>query len=174
MSNIQAVQSGTGWVSVACLLATGTLLGLSTILAKLAGMHDLGALPFLACAFMGAALILGARAAGQHPRPPSNRRTPAYFVVSALPSRWPQNTPLDALAPSRLAAAAILFLLVGAVSALVGVPVAILLIGEAASAGLLARGALMAIGVFLITRGGPAATPAKKASFAAARNVQRP
>ena len=33
---------------------------------------------------------------------------------------------------------------------------------------------LGAVGVFLITRGGPAAAPSKKASFAVARNAQRP
>jgi len=54
--------------------------------------------------------------------------------------------------------------LLGAVGALVGVPVAIFLIGEAAPSGLLAGGALIAVGVFLITRGGPAAAPSKKAS----------
>ena len=48
--------------------------------------------------------------------------------------------------------------------ALVGVPVAIFLIGEAAPSGLLAGGALIAVGVFLITRGGPAAAPSNEAS----------
>ena len=140
--------------------------------------------------------------------------------------RWSQNTPLDALAPGLLAAAAVLLLLVGtvpgslavplnsavpvllitaqtaafalqcflffilqdrggpvdvsllgAVGALVGVPVAIslmFLIGEAAPAELLAGSALIAVGVFLITRGGPAAAPSKKARFAVARKAQRP
>ena len=64
--------------------------------------------------------------------------------------------------------------LLGTVGALVGVPVAIFLIGEAAPAGLLAGGALISVSVFLITRGGPAAAPSKKASFAVARATQRP
>ena len=48
--------------------------------------------------------------------------------------------------------------------ALVGVPVAIFLIGEAAPSGLLAGGALIAVGVFLITSGGPAAARFNEAS----------
>ena len=56
-------ESGAEWVPVACLLATGALLGLSTNMAKLAGMHGLNALPFLAWSLVGGALILGARAA---------------------------------------------------------------------------------------------------------------
>ena len=48
MNNAKARQSGAGWIPVACLLAIGALLGLSTILAKLAWMHGLSALPFLA------------------------------------------------------------------------------------------------------------------------------
>ena len=319
MNNADVGSSGAEWFPVACLFATGALLGLSTNMAMLAGMHGLSALPFLAWSLVGGALILGARAAVEHTWPPLNRRTAEYFVVSALLSvagpqllffsalphvgasfvalaialpplftylavlmlgmekfaivraagvafalfdagllgimkldtpgaktrwilitlagpvilaagiiyrtlRWPQNTPLDALAPGMLAAAAVLLLLVGAVpgfslavpldsvvpalliaaqtaafalqyflffilqdrggpvyvsllgavGALVGVPEAIFLIGEAAPAGVLAGGALIAGGVFLITRGGPAAAPSKKASFAVARNAQRP
>ena len=64
--------------------------------------------------------------------------------------------------------------LLGAVGALVCIPMAIFLIRDAAPAGLLAGGALIAVGVFLITRGGPAAAPSKSASFAVARNAQRP
>ena len=48
MNNAKAEQSGAGWILVACLLAIGALLGLSTNLAKLAGMHGLNALPILA------------------------------------------------------------------------------------------------------------------------------
>ena len=47
MNNAKAGQSGAGWILVACLLAIGALLGLSTNLAKLAGMHGLNPLPFL-------------------------------------------------------------------------------------------------------------------------------
>ena len=309
MNDANVGSSGAGWVPAACLLATGALFGLSTNLAKLAGMHGLGALPFLAWLLVGAALILGATAAVRHKRSPLNRRTAEYFVVSALLSvagsqllfflaiphvgasfvalaialpplftylavlmlgmeklaivraagvafalfgagllaimkldtpdaktgwilvtlagpvilaarniyrtlRWPQNTPLDALAPGMLSAAAVLLLLagavpdfslavpldsvflafliaaqtaafalqyflffilqdrggpvfvslLGAVGALAGVPVAIFLIGEAVPAVLLAGGALIAVGVFLITRGGPAAASSTQAS----------
>ncbi|MBC7942242.1 MAG: DMT family transporter [Chitinophagaceae bacterium] len=305
--NLKSGHPGAGWVPFACLLVTGALLGVSTNLAKLAGMHGLSALPFLAWSLLGAALILGGTAAVRHRWPPLSRRTAEYFVVSALLSvagpqllfftaiphvgasfvalaialpplftylgvlvlgmerfsigraagvafalagagllaimkldtpdaetswvlatlagplllaagniyrslRWPENTPLDALAPGMLAAAALGLLLVGvvpgfslavsfdsavpvlliaaqtaafalqyflffilqerggpvymsllgAVGALVGVPVAVLLIGETAPSGLLAGGGLIAVGIFLITSGGTAAAQRKE------------
>ena len=48
MNNAKAEQSSAGWILVVCLLAIGALLGLSTNLAKLAGMHGLNPLPILA------------------------------------------------------------------------------------------------------------------------------
>ena len=84
MNIAKAEISGAGWIPVACFLATGALPGLSTNLVKLAGMHDLGALPLLAWSLIGAALIPGAGAAVQHKWPPLIRRTARYFVVSAL------------------------------------------------------------------------------------------
>ena len=229
MNNRNVASSGAEWVAVACLLATGALLGLPTNMAKLAGMHGLGALPFLAWSLVVGALICGATAAVRHKRPPLNRRTAEYFVVSALLSvAGPQLLSFSALphvgasfVPLAIAlpplfiylavlmlgmqkfaivrAAGVAFALFGAgflasmkldtpvaktrwidvslrgvVGALVCVPVAIFLMGEAAPAGLLAGGTLIAVGVFLLTRGGPAAAPSKKASFAVARNAQRP
>ena len=70
MNNANVGSSGAEWVPVACLLAIGALLDLSTRMAKLAGMHGLGALPSLAWSLVGGALILGATAAVRHKRPP--------------------------------------------------------------------------------------------------------
>ena len=71
-------------VPVVCLFATGALLGLSTNLAKLAGMYGLDALPLLTYPLVGVALILGVRAVVQHKWPLLNLRTAEYFLVSAL------------------------------------------------------------------------------------------
>nr|WP_295714447.1 DMT family transporter [uncultured Halomonas sp.] len=66
------------------LLAGGTLLGLSTNLAKLAGEMQLSALAFLFWSILGAAIILLALAAYRRHLPPVNRRTVEYYAVSAL------------------------------------------------------------------------------------------
>lgn len=66
------------------LLAGGTLMGLSTNLAKLAGDHQLSALAFLFWSISGAAPILLALAAFRHHLPPVNVRTVEYYAVSAL------------------------------------------------------------------------------------------
>ena len=229
MNNANVGRAGAEWVPGACPVATGALLGLPTNMAKLAGMRGLGALPFLAWSLVVGALILGATAAVRHKRPPLNRRTAEYFVVSALlsvagpqllffsalPHVGASFVPLAIALPPLFTYLAVLMLgmeklaivraanaafalfgagllaimkldtpsaktrwiyvsLLGVVGALVGVPVAIFLIGKAAPAGLLAGGALISVSVFLITRGGPAAAPSKKASFAVARATQRP
>jgi drug/metabolite transporter (DMT)-like permease len=66
------------------LLAGGTLLGLSTNLAKLAGDMQLSALAFLFWSILGAAIILVALAAYRRHLPPVNLRTVEYYAVSAL------------------------------------------------------------------------------------------
>lgn len=67
-----------------CLFATGTLLGLSTNLAKLAGGAGLAPLAFLAWSVAGASLLLIALAAARDELPPLNARTIEYFVLSAF------------------------------------------------------------------------------------------
>ena len=54
--------------------------------------------------------------------------------------------------------------LLGSVGATVGVPIAVLLLGEAVPQGLVVGGALVALGVGLLTFGGPKAGGAKRAS----------
>lgn len=66
------------------LIAGGTLLGLSTNLAKLASDFQLSALAFLFWSISGAALMLLMFAAFRHNLPPINRRTLEYYVTSGL------------------------------------------------------------------------------------------
>ncbi|MFI0471934.1 EamA family transporter [Halomonas sp. HMF6819] len=66
------------------LLAGGSLLGLSTNLAKQAGEMALSPLAFLFWSLFGAALILLALAAARGRLPPVNARTLEYYTVSAL------------------------------------------------------------------------------------------
>lgn len=73
-------------VPFACLLASGSLLGVSTNLAKLAAMSGLAPLPFLAWSVLGAAAVLFAVAALLGRLPPLDARTLEYFLVSALVS----------------------------------------------------------------------------------------
>ena len=70
-------------VPLACLLGAGTLLGLSTNLAKLAADAGLGPLPFLAWSVVGAALVLVVIGAARGRLPSINARTLEYFLVSA-------------------------------------------------------------------------------------------
>ena len=67
-----------------CLLATGSLLGLSTNFAKLAAVYGLGPLPFLAWSLTGAAVLLIAAGGGAAGLPPVTARAVEYAVVSAL------------------------------------------------------------------------------------------
>ena len=69
---------------IACLLATGALLGLSTNLAKVAGGAGLTPLAFLAWSITGASLLLVGVAAVRGRLPPLNARTIEYFVLSAF------------------------------------------------------------------------------------------
>ena len=71
-------------VALLCLLSGGSLLGLSTNLAKLAGEARLPPLAFLFWSITGAALVLLLVAALRQDLPPFNSRTLEYFSVSAL------------------------------------------------------------------------------------------
>ena len=73
-------------ITLACLLATGTLLALSTILAKLATGVGLSPVALLAWSCLGAAgMLLGMAAARGH-LPAFNARTLEYSVVAAIVS----------------------------------------------------------------------------------------
>jgi len=69
-----------------CLLGAGSLLGLSTDLAKLAGDAGLSPLAFLTWSVVGATLLLTVVAAARRRLPTVNRRTVEYFVIAALVS----------------------------------------------------------------------------------------
>ncbi|MBA3833467.1 MAG: DMT family transporter [Chthoniobacterales bacterium] len=74
-----------GWlVPLLCLLAVGSLMGLSINLAKLAGKLELHPLAFLFWSVVGAAIILTAVAALRRDLPPLSRRAIEYYLVSAL------------------------------------------------------------------------------------------
>ena len=72
------------WVALLYLLAGGSLLGVSTNLAKLAGEAQLPPLAFLCWSIAGAALVLTLVAALRRDLPPINARTLEYYAVSAL------------------------------------------------------------------------------------------
>lgn len=71
-------------VPLLCLLAGGSLMGLSTNLAKIAGEMGLPPLAFLEWSLAGAALILMAAAALRGTLLPVNARLLEYYVVSAF------------------------------------------------------------------------------------------
>lgn len=74
-----------GWLfPLLCLLSGGSLLGLSTNLAKLAGETRLSQLAFLSWSTIGAALVLLMVAVLRRKLPPVNGRTLEYYGVSAL------------------------------------------------------------------------------------------
>ncbi len=82
----KSAPSGAKWVSLLCLLVTGSLLGLSANLAKLASEAALTPLPFLAWSVAGAALVLTAINLATRRLPAFNARIAEYFAVSALVS----------------------------------------------------------------------------------------
>lgn len=85
MSQISASTRRQGWiVPLALLLATGTLLGISTNLVKLAANAGLNPLAFLTWSVLGATIILAGISAGRRKLPPLNARTAEYFVISGL------------------------------------------------------------------------------------------
>jgi drug/metabolite transporter (DMT)-like permease len=71
---------------LACLLGAGTLLGLSTNLAKLAADAGLQPLPLLAWSVVGSALVLVAIGGLRGRLPSITARTLEYFLVAALVS----------------------------------------------------------------------------------------
>lgn len=71
-------------VPLVLLAATGTLLGVSTNLAKLASDTGLDPLAFLAWSVVGAAVALLSISAARGRLPPVNARTAEYFVVAGL------------------------------------------------------------------------------------------
>lgn len=73
-------------IPLACLLAGGFLLGISTNLAKYAGEIGLAALAFLFWSITGAAIILLFISFLRHELPPINSRSFEYYFVAALVS----------------------------------------------------------------------------------------
>lgn len=86
-------------VTLGCLVATGALLGLSTILAKLAIGAGLAPIAFLAWSALGAAILLGALAVARGQLPAFDRRTAEYAFVAALVSFAAPNALLYAAVP---------------------------------------------------------------------------
>lgn len=85
--NTAMLQAKTSWlIPLACLLAGGSLLGLSTNLAKYAGEIGLAPLTFLFWSITGAAIILLVVSLLRHDPPPSNARSIEYYLVAALVS----------------------------------------------------------------------------------------
>lgn len=88
------------WVApLGLLIATGSLIGLSTNLAKLAADTGLAALPFLAWSVAGATVALLMAGTARRRRPRLDRRTLEYFVVAAIFSVAAPNLILFAAAP---------------------------------------------------------------------------
>jgi drug/metabolite transporter (DMT)-like permease len=77
-------QKGAWLVPLLSLLAGGSLLGISTNFAKLAGDTGIEPLAFLFWSITGAALLLMAVAALRRDLPPISTRTLEYYAVSAL------------------------------------------------------------------------------------------
>ncbi|WP_348549568.1 DMT family transporter [Psychrobacter sp. KFRI-CH2-11] len=73
-------------VPVLCLLAGGALIGVSTNVAKYAGVVGLTPLAFLFWSIAGAALILLVMAVLRHELPPLSKRSFEYYVSAALVS----------------------------------------------------------------------------------------
>lgn len=73
-------------IPLVCLLAGGTLIGVSTNLAKYAGTIDLTSLAFLFWSITGASIILLVIALLRHEPPPLNKRSFEYYLVAALVS----------------------------------------------------------------------------------------
>jgi drug/metabolite transporter (DMT)-like permease len=71
-------------IPLTSLLGAGTVLGLSTNLAKLADGAGLGPLAFLAWSVVGAAIVLTGIGTVRHRLPPLDARTTEYFVVAGL------------------------------------------------------------------------------------------
>jgi drug/metabolite transporter (DMT)-like permease len=99
-------------VTLACLLATGALLGLATSLAKLAAQAGLPALPYLGWSVAGATLLLAPVIAAASGLRRPDRRSTEYFLVAGLVSIAAPNLLLFAAVPhvgAEFAALAIAF-----------------------------------------------------------------
>lgn len=87
------------WIALGCLVATGALLGLATILAKLSAGAGLPALPFLAWSVAGAAVQLGLVVVFGGGLPRLTARSVEYFVIAGLVSVAAPNLILFAAVP---------------------------------------------------------------------------
>ena len=89
MESVRSVRRNarnTWMVPLLCLLATGSLIGLSANLAKMAADTGLGPLPFLAWSVVGAAVVLSLVTVFSGRLPAFSTRTAEYLAVSALVS----------------------------------------------------------------------------------------
>lgn len=85
LTNVHIPADKRAWLMpLLCLLSGGSLLGLSTNLAKLAGEAQLPPLAFLCWSIIGAALVLMIVSARRRALPPINARALEYYAVSAL------------------------------------------------------------------------------------------
>jgi drug/metabolite transporter (DMT)-like permease len=71
-------------ITLACLLGTGLLLALSTVLAQLSAAHGIAPLPYLAWSCLGSALLLFGFGAARGIVAPFNGRTLEYTFFSAI------------------------------------------------------------------------------------------
>jgi drug/metabolite transporter (DMT)-like permease len=78
------MQTSRRFLPIILLIATGTMLGASTNLAKIAGEAGLPPLAYLAWSITGAALILLVIGVVRHKLPSLNARTAEYFLVAAF------------------------------------------------------------------------------------------
>jgi drug/metabolite transporter (DMT)-like permease len=84
-ATINVPEQKAAWpIPLLSLLSCGSLLGLSTNLAKLAGEAHLAPLAFLCWSIIGAAFVLMVVAKLRQNLPPVNARTLEYYAVSAL------------------------------------------------------------------------------------------
>ncbi|CAN0342561.1 unnamed protein product, partial [Ectocarpus sp. 4 AP-2014] len=84
---------------VALLVGTGTVLGISTTLAKLAGEAGIAPLPFLSCTVFGSSLLLVGLAVLRRDPPPVNGKTLEYYALAGLLSLAAPNLIYFAAAP---------------------------------------------------------------------------
>lgn len=85
LTDTSAARSGPAWVvPLVCLLVTGSLLGISTTLAKLAPGAGLAPLTFLAWSVTGAALVLTAVNTARGIVPQMRAETVRYAVISGF------------------------------------------------------------------------------------------
>ncbi|WP_439534064.1 DMT family transporter [Polymorphobacter sp.] len=84
-SGVAGAMQGRGLLyTLACLMGTGVLLALSTVLAKISASHGLAPLPYLAWSSLGAGILLFALAAARGITAPWNLRTLEYSFFSSI------------------------------------------------------------------------------------------